>query len=55
MATRQFGSASHSNGWRGNDQLSAYRYTGFWQMMDTLRDKNLLEELWTLDPPWRVW
>ena len=36
-------------------QLSAYRYTGFWQMMDTLRDKNLLEELWTLDPPWRVW
>lgn len=27
-------------------QLSAYRHTGFWQPMDTLRDKNLLEELW---------
>jgi len=27
-------------------QLSAYRHTGFWQPMDTLRDKNYLEELW---------
>lgn len=27
-------------------ELSAYRHTGFWQPMDTLRDKNLLEELW---------
>ncbi len=27
-------------------KLSAYRHTGFWQPMDTLRDKNLLEELW---------
>jgi glucose-1-phosphate cytidylyltransferase len=38
-----------------DQELSAYRYTGFWQMMDTLRDKNLLEELWALDPPWRIW
>jgi glucose-1-phosphate cytidylyltransferase len=37
------------------NQLSAYRYEGFWQMMDTLRDKNLLEELWASDAPWRVW
>jgi glucose-1-phosphate cytidylyltransferase len=36
-------------------QLSAYRYEGFWQMMDTLRDKNLLEELWASDAPWQVW
>ena len=36
-------------------QLSAYRFDGFWQMMDTLRDKNLLEELWESGAPWRVW
>lgn len=30
----------------GDGQLSAYRHNGFWQPMDTLRDKNLLEELW---------
>jgi glucose-1-phosphate cytidylyltransferase len=38
-----------------DNQLSAYRYEGFWQMMDTLRDKNLLEELWETGAPWRVW
>ena len=27
-------------------QLKAYRHNGFWQCMDTLRDKNFLEELW---------
>jgi glucose-1-phosphate cytidylyltransferase len=27
-------------------QLSAYRHTGFWQPMDTLRDKTVLEDLW---------
>jgi glucose-1-phosphate cytidylyltransferase len=37
-------------------QLSAYRYGGFWQMMDTLRDRNLLEDLWTSGKaPWRTW
>lgn len=37
-------------------QLSAYRHRGFWQPMDTLRDKNLLEGLWASgNPPWRVW
>jgi glucose-1-phosphate cytidylyltransferase len=36
--------------------LSAYRHYGFWQNMDTLRDKNVLEELWKSDePPWKVW
>ena len=35
-------------------QLSAYRHTGFWQPMDTLRDKNHLEELWQSNKaPWR--
>ena len=34
-------------------QLMAYRHTSFWQCMDTLRDKKLLETLWdTGDPPW---
>ena len=36
-------------------QLSAFRHLGFWQPMDTLRDKNLLEKLWETDAPWKVW
>lgn len=37
-------------------ELSAYKHTGFWQPMDTLRDKNLLEELWTSGrAPWKQW
>jgi glucose-1-phosphate cytidylyltransferase len=38
------------------NQLSAYRHLGFWQPMDTLRDKMYLEDLWTREKaPWRVW
>lgn len=37
-------------------QLAAYRHEGFWQPMDTLRDKMVLEELWgSGQPPWKVW
>lgn len=37
-------------------QLNAYKHTGFWQPMDTLRDKNLLEDLWASgQTPWKVW
>jgi len=37
-------------------QLAAYEHNGFWQPMDTLRDKNNLEEMWTSGrAPWRVW
>ena len=37
-------------------QLSAYLHRGFWQPMDTLRDKNHLEELWTGGKaPWKKW
>lgn len=37
-------------------QLSAYRHAGFWQPMDTLRDKNVLEQLWKSGrAPWEVW
>ena len=36
--------------------LAAYKHHGFWQAMDTLRDKNHLEELWSSEaPPWKVW
>jgi glucose-1-phosphate cytidylyltransferase len=37
-------------------QLMAYEHHGFWQPMDTLRDKNLLESLWVENKaPWAVW
>ena len=37
-------------------QLGAYRHEGFWHPMDTMRDKNLLEELWQSGKvPWKVW
>ncbi|MEM8613440.1 MAG: glucose-1-phosphate cytidylyltransferase [Cyanobacteria bacterium P01_H01_bin.105] len=37
-------------------ELSAYRHDGFWQPMDTLRDKNRLETLWQENKaPWKVW
>ncbi len=37
-------------------ELKAYLHDGFWQCMDTLRDKNILEELWqTKKAPWKVW
>src|SRR5258705_11813622 len=39
-----------------NRQLAAYRHEGFWQCMDTLRDKRLLEMLWQEKrAPWKVW
>jgi glucose-1-phosphate cytidylyltransferase len=37
-------------------EMSAYRHDGFWHPMDTLRDKNVLEEMWIGgDAPWQVW
>ncbi|GAA0832566.1 MAG: glucose-1-phosphate cytidylyltransferase [Cupriavidus sp.] len=36
-------------------ELMAYQHDGFWQAMDTLRDKNHLEDLWAATPPWKVW
>jgi glucose-1-phosphate cytidylyltransferase len=37
-------------------QLAAYRHDGFWQPMDTLRDKRQLEELWLAGrAPWKTW
>ena len=37
-------------------QLVAYTHDGFWQCMDTLRDKRLLEQLWNENKaPWKTW
>ena len=37
-------------------QLSAYRHHGFWAAMDTLRDKNQLERMWSAgEAPWKIW
>lgn len=39
-----------------DDQLRAWRHTGFWQPMDTLREKVMLEEMWSSGrAPWKVW
>jgi|TARA_X000001036_G_scaffold406605_1_gene415427 glucose-1-phosphate cytidylyltransferase len=39
-----------------NNQLSAYKHEGFWHAMDTLRDKNYLEEIWSSNQvPWKIW
>ena len=37
-------------------QLSAFKHHGFWQPMDTLRDRNRLEDMWTTgQAPWKLW
>lgn len=43
-------------GLAASGELMAYEHQGFWQPMDTLRDKHLLEELWQSgDAPWKSW
>jgi len=36
-------------------QMAAWQHDGFWQPMDTIRERELLESLWAADPPWRTW
>lgn len=37
-------------------ELMAYKHNGYWQCMDTLREKNVLEDLWARgEAPWKVW
>ena len=44
------------SGLAAEGQLMAYEHTGFWQPMDTLREKNMLEELWQSgQAPWKKW
>lgn len=39
-----------------NNDMAAFEHQGFWQPMDTLREKNLLEDLWDSgNAPWRIW
>jgi NDP-sugar pyrophosphorylase family protein len=39
-----------------SDELLAYRYDGFWQAMDTFKDRQALEQLYSDgDAPWEVW
>lgn len=39
-----------------DDQLMSFQHKGFWQPMDTLREKNILEELWSSKKaPWKIW
>ncbi|WP_300451059.1 glucose-1-phosphate cytidylyltransferase [Helicobacter mastomyrinus] len=38
-----------------NKELVAFKHYGFWQCMDTLRDKQMLEDLWLNNPKWKVW
>jgi glucose-1-phosphate cytidylyltransferase len=43
-------------GLASDGQLTAFHHIGFWQPMDTLRDRQLLEELWNQGrAPWKVW
>jgi glucose-1-phosphate cytidylyltransferase len=37
------------------NNLMAYKHDGFWQCMDSQKDKQVLEELWAADPPWKLW
>ena len=38
------------------NELSAFKHRGFWKPLDTLRDKNQLDELWNSDrAPWKIW
>ncbi len=35
--------------------LAAFRHEGFWQCMDTMKDKIFLENTWKKNPPWKIW
>jgi len=37
------------------NELMAYKHNGFWQCMDTVREKEMLEEMWARDPKWKKW
>lgn len=38
-----------------NKEVNAYKYHGFWQCMDTQRDRHKLEELWENILLWKIW
>ncbi len=56
MVTTPCSSSEPLEGLARDGQLAAYRHRGFWQPMDTLRDKRQLEELWDSGrAPWKAW
>ncbi|MFQ5874347.1 MAG: glucose-1-phosphate cytidylyltransferase, partial [Dehalococcoidia bacterium] len=39
-----------------DDQLMGYRHHGFWSCMDTVKERNFLEDLWNANnAPWKIW
>ncbi len=38
-----------------DNEMAAFQHYGFWQCMDTPRDKDLLDELWETNPEWKMW
>lgn len=38
-----------------DNELMAFKHYGFWKCMDTLRDKQVLEDMWQTNPQWRIW
>jgi glucose-1-phosphate cytidylyltransferase len=38
-----------------NQQIAAYRHHGFWKCMDTIREREELEEMWATKPLWKTW
>lgn len=36
-------------------KLASYPHAGYWQSMDSLRDRHVLEEQWATNPPWKIW
>ena len=39
----------------GTNQLSLYNYNGFWACMDTYKDVQLLNDMWSNKPAWKIW
>jgi len=43
-------------GLASDGKLAEFKHQGFWQLMDTLRDKNVIEDLWKSDSAlWKLW
>ena len=38
-----------------DEEVYGYHHNGFWQCMDTMRDKEILTELWDAEAPWKIW
>ena len=55
-ATARSSSRSRSTGWCEEGLLAGYRHDGFWLPMDTFKDKQLLEDMYSRGvAPWEVW